>query len=112
MITAHADLAPALAEADVLDWLEDLGLDVALGEGTHLLAFDGSDTGALIAEIDFYGLDGGKATQVRWHLHCPEDPEARSKSLVNQVRSFLEASPSWCIDAWLTATRPTAADPA
>ena len=26
MITAHADLPPALAEADVLDWLEELGL--------------------------------------------------------------------------------------
>lgn len=98
MITAHAALDPASAEADVLGWLEDLGLDVVLGEATHLLAFEGGTAGQLTAEVDFYALDGGRATQVRWHLRGLSDEEGHEAALASSVRLLLEDSPVWCID--------------
>lgn len=110
VITAHADLAPALAEADVLDWLEELGLDVTLGQHGHLLAFEVSDSGALIAEIDFYALDGGRATQVHWRLHRHPEAELQGVPRADQVRACLEASPLWCVDGLLHADSSTAAD--
>ena len=110
MITAHADLPPALAEADVLDWLEELGLDVTLGELGHLLAFEGSDTAALIAEIDFYAVDGGRATQVRWRLHRYPEDALQGVPLADQLRACLEASPLWCVDGLSHAIPSAAAD--
>lgn len=99
MITAHADLDQALAEADVLAWLDDLGLDVVLGEAAHLLAFDGSSAGNLLAEVDFYALDGGRATQVRWHLRGLPGAQLPDEQFVRSVRLLLQESPGWCIDA-------------
>lgn len=99
VITAHADLDPALAEADVLAWLEELGLDVVLGEATHLLAFDGGQSGRLIAEVHLYGLDGGQATQVRWQLSGNAEGDPSEADLVTTLRLLLEETPRWCIDA-------------
>lgn len=109
VITAHADLAPALAEADVLSWLEELGLDVALGEASHLLAFDGISGGQLIAEVDFYALDGGRATQVRWHLRHQPERDPPDHALISRVRGLIESSALWCIDAVIPTA--TATDP-
>jgi hypothetical protein len=98
VITAHANLVHALAEADVLDWLEELGLDVTLSEQGHLVACEGRDTGALIAEIYFYELDGGKATQVSWRLHRHPEDEPQTEVLADQVHTFLQTSPLWVVD--------------
>jgi hypothetical protein len=103
VITAHADLSLALAEAEVLDWLEDLGLEVAFGEGSHLLAFADGDAAAaaegLIAEVDFYPLDGGVATQVRWRLRQEGEPPL--DDLLLQLRRFMAQSPHWTVDGAL-----------
>ncbi|KEF42583.1 MAG: hypothetical protein ER33_04790 [Cyanobium sp. CACIAM 14] len=99
VITAHAHLEPSLAKANVLEWLEELGMDVALGEAFHLVAFDGGDSGHLVAEVDFYSLDGGRATQVRWHLHARPDGDVPSEDLIREMRCLVEASPVWFIDA-------------
>jgi hypothetical protein len=110
VITAHAALPHALAEADVLDLLEELGLDVTLSQQGHLVAFEGSDSGALIAEIDVYELDGGKATQVSWRLHRHPEGESQTDVLVEQVQAFLQASPLWCVDGRRDSAPSPAAD--
>ena len=110
VITAHANLVPALAEADVLDLLEELGLEVTLGEQGHLVAYEGSDTGALIAEIYLYELDDGKATQVSWRLHRHPEGESQTNVLADQVNTFLQVSPLWCVDGRRDAAPCPAAD--
>lgn len=94
----------------MLDWLEELSLDVTLGREGHLLAFEGSDSGALIAEIDLYGVDGGRATQVRWRLHRYPEDGLQGVSLADQLRACLEASPLWCIDGLIESIPSAEAD--
>ena len=110
VITAHAGLALALAEADVLDWLEDLGLDVTLGEQAHLLAFEANGREALIAEVDFYPLDGGSATQVRWRFHAHSEEGLRVDHLADQICAWLQAASAWCLDGLVSPTSSAGSD--
>jgi hypothetical protein len=98
VITAHALLAPAVAEAGVLVWLEELGLEVALGEASHLLAFDASSQAASMASVDFYPLDGGLATQVRLYVRCDEEEESANADLAGVLRVLVETDPHWTLD--------------
>lgn len=99
ILTAHARLAPAQAEAGVLAWLEELGLEVALGEAAHLLAFDAGDQEGALAAVDFYPLDGGIATQVRLHVSQPgSGEEAFPGQLAVALRRLVEADPHWVLD--------------
>jgi hypothetical protein len=97
VMTAHALLAPALAEAGVLGWLEELGLEVSFGEAWHLLAFDDSSQAGLMATVDFYPLDGGQATQVRMYLHRSEPDKPRS-DLAKFLQELVETDPHWVLD--------------
>lgn len=104
VLTAHALLAPALAEAGVLAWLEELGLEVALGEASHLLAFDASSQVASMAAVDFYPLDGGLATQVRLYVHCDETENTVTTDLAGVLRDLVETDPNWILDGLETMT--------
>ena len=107
VITAHAELSLALAEAQVLDWLEELGLEVAFGDSAHLLAFaDDSAVAAgqgAIAEVDFYPLEGAGATQVRCSLRREGQPALLG--LLQELQGLMAQSPHWTVDGCL-AERP------
>jgi hypothetical protein len=99
VLTAHARLAPAQAEAGVLAWLEELGLEVALGEADHLLAFDAGTQEGALASVDFYPLDGGLATQVRLQVsRSGSGEEPRADGLAVELRRLVEADPHWVLD--------------
>ena len=105
VLTAHALLAPARAEAGVLLWLEELGLEVALGEASHLLAFDASTQAGAMAAVDFYPLEGGLATQVRLYVRSEEEPNAGHADLAGVLRELVETDPDWTLDG--LETRPS-----
>lgn len=104
VMTAHALLAPAHAEAGVLVWLEELGLEVALGEASHLLAFDVSDQAGAMAAVDFYPLDHGTATQVRLYVRC-DGQEEQGNNLASVLRGLVASDPDWILDG--LETRPS-----
>lgn len=108
VITAHALVAPAVAEAGVLVWLEELGLEVALGEASHLLAFDASSQAGSMAAVDFYPLDGGLATQVRLFVRCDEAEPTVNTDLAGVLRNLVETDPHWTLDG--LETRPSIAE--
>jgi hypothetical protein len=99
VLTAHAALGRAAAEAAVLTWLEDLGLEVSYGESSHLLAT--SEVPLLLLELDFYPL-AEAATQVRWHLRRSSSgvPSQAERELVRALRATLEADPLWQLDGF------------
>jgi|LauGreDrversion4_2_1035121.scaffolds.fasta_scaffold280242_2 hypothetical protein len=97
VMTAHAPLAPALAEVGVLGWLEELGLEVAFGEAWHLLAFDDSSQAGLMASVDFYPLDGGQATQVRMYV-SKNEPDKPISDLAKFLQELVETDPHWVLD--------------
>jgi hypothetical protein len=92
VMTAHAPLAPALAEVGVLGWLEELGLEVAFGEAWHLLAFDDSSQAGLMASVDFYPLDGGQATHVRMYV-SKNEPDKPISDLAKFLQELIETDP-------------------
>lgn len=104
VMTAHAQLAPALAEAGVLGWLEDLGLEVTLGEASQLIAFDAEIQDGVMAAVDFYPLDGGQATQVRLHVRAELPEEPRQGDLAHVLRELVDADPRWVLDGLETRT--------
>ncbi|WP_411871593.1 hypothetical protein [Vulcanococcus limneticus] len=99
VLTAHAALSRAAAEAVALTWLEDLGLEVSYGESSHLLAT--SESPLLLLELDFYPLTD-VATQVRWHLRRSSSgvPSQAERELVRALRSALDADPHWQLDGF------------
>lgn len=108
VLTAHALLAPARAEAGVLLWLEELGLEVELGEASHLLAFDAASPSTAMAAVDFYPLEGGVATQVRLVVRQGDESEGGEAHLAVVLRSLVEADPDWTLDG--LDTRPLFAE--
>lgn len=75
-ITAHATLRPPEAQAAVLAWFDELGLELAYAEDDLMIAWvdDGIDPGdegtpgtpSLVVEAQIHPIQGG--VQVRWSL--------------------------------------------
>jgi hypothetical protein len=103
LITAHGALPLERAEAHVYAWLEDQGLEVAFGEGNHLIAFSPGEDIPVSVEVDFYALEGGAQTQVRWHVRPNRaDPSADDLQALQEwaqsLNSHLESNDLWVVD--------------
>ncbi len=83
VITAHAPLQPAEAQAVLLAWFDELGLELAYAEGDLLIAWvddsiDPEDEGfagapTLVVEAQIHPLQEG--VQVRWRIRHGEGPD-------------------------------------
>ena len=100
VISAHASLVPAEAEREVLNWLEELGLEIELGEAAHLVAFDDAGNRSLIVEVDFFAVEPAGSTQLRIHIHRSEDPERSADDLAAELRQRIGADPLWSEDGF------------
>ena len=100
VISAHVGLVAAEAEREILHWLEELGLEIVLGEAAHLVAFDDAETRSLIVEVDFYPVEPAGSTQVRIHIHRSEDRERSADELASELRRRIAADGRWAEDAF------------
>lgn len=100
VISAHASLLAPEAERELLQWLEELGLEIELGEAAHLVAFDDADNRSLIVEADFYPLQPVGSTQVRIHIHRTQDPERSADELAAELRERIGADGRWSEDGF------------
>jgi hypothetical protein len=106
ILSAHTRLAREGAEAAVLQWLEECGLDVEYGAGDRWIAWPGADQPVADAgptvEVQFYVLPGS-GSQVRWHFR-PAGPDPAAGILLRELALELQArlrdDPLWGIDQW------------
>ena len=100
IISAHVALAPNMAEREVLNWLEELGLEIELGDPSCLMAFDDADSRNLIVEAVFYSLEPAGSTQVRFHVHRHDDLEHSAEDLALTLRNLIQQDSRWSEDGF------------
>jgi hypothetical protein len=107
-ITAHAPLGPTEAQAAVLTWFDDLGLELAYAEGDLLIAWvddaiDPYDEGfvgapSLVVEAKIHALREG--VQVRCSVHHGEGwlDATLAAEADRGLRRCLNADKRWVMD--------------
>lgn len=88
-----------MAEREVLNWLEELGLEIGLGDPSCLMAFDDADSRNLIVEAVFYSLEPA-ASQVRFHVHRNDDTEHSADDLALALRNLIKQDLRWSEDGF------------
>lgn len=113
VVTAHAPLSLEGAQSQLLQWLEEAGLDVVYGDSGVVIAtvddeeFAPAAGGGLAVEVQLYPL-GADWIQVRWSFRHGGEPAATSLALelAESLLGFLRADGRWEIDRILGAEDP------
>ncbi|MEB3104244.1 MAG: hypothetical protein VKN17_00520 [Cyanobacteriota bacterium] len=105
ILSAHTPLERDRAEAVVLQWLEECGLDVEYGESDRWIAWVDEalpflpEAAALTVEVQFYPLaDAG--SQVRWQFRSVEPDGPLVKALAEGLHERLQDEAGWVVDLW------------
>jgi len=107
ILSAHTPLTRSLAEATVLQWLEESGLDVEYGESDRWIAWVDEalpslpEATALTVEVQFYAL-ASAGSQVRWQFRSaqPSGCGPLLRHLAADLHGRLCADPRWVVDLW------------
>jgi hypothetical protein len=107
ILSAHNPLTRERAEAAVLQWLEESGLDVEYGESDRWIAFVDEalpslpEATTLTVEVQFYAL-AGAGSQVRWQFRSaqPSGCGPLLRHLALELHGRLTADPCWVVDLW------------
>lgn len=104
VLSAHAPLRFEEAEALVLQWFDELGLDLGHAEHDRLIgwfdeAFTVPDLAELAVEVQFYGLADGWS-QLRWRIHhgSGERVSLLGGEILEMLVRLLQADSRWSID--------------
>lgn len=100
VISAHVGLAPSRAEREVFNWLEELGLEIELGDPSCLMAFDDSENRNLIVDAVFYSVEPAGSTQVRFQVHRDDDLEHSADDLAFALRNLIKQDSRWSEDGF------------
>jgi hypothetical protein len=100
VISAHVGLAQSRARREVFNWLEELGLEIGLGDPSCLMAFDDAENRNLIIEAVFYSVEPADSTQVRFHVHRNDDLEHSADDLAFALRSLIKQDSRWSEDCF------------
>jgi hypothetical protein len=105
ILSAHTPLERVRAEAVVLQWLEESGLDVEYGESDRWIAWVDEalpalpEATALTVEVQFYPL-AGAGSQVRWQFRSIEPGGPLVKALAQGLHGRLRDDAEWVVDLW------------
>lgn len=107
ILSAHTPLERDRAEAVVLQWLEESGLDLEYGESDRWIAWLDEalpalpEATALTVEVQFYAL-ACAGIQVRWQFRSahPSGCGPLLRELAVGLHGRLCADPGWVVDLW------------